>query len=327
MFLLRFSLIAFFFLISTHAYPTLAQVQGNLRGNTEPFQVTGQVRYVNGNPANDVLVHLETLTGGYVGDVRTDRLGKFRFQSLLPIQYQLTIRIPGFKEINHEVNLVMVSSENLQFQLVADPPARPAASKTILDANVPAEARKEFEKAEVALDTLKKERIPEGVQHLEKAISLYPNFLEAQLKLGVAYMDLQRWDKAEQELRRALDINPKTANALFALGEIYWRQKKYGEAESVLREGLSVEDRSWQGRFTLGRVYWSKGEITKAARQVAIALQLNPNLAEAHLLAGDILLRGNKRDDALAEFQEYLRLAPNGEYAQQVRTAVEKLKK
>ena len=325
--MLRFSLIALVFLLSAVSCPALAQVQGNLRGNTEPFQVTGQVRYVNGTPANDILVHLETLTGGYVGDVRTDRQGKFRFQNLLPIQYQMRIRIPGFKEIDHEVNLVMVSSENLQFQLVADAPARPPLSKTVLDASVPAEARKEFERAEAALETHKKEKISEGIHHLEKAISLYPNFLEAQLKLGVAYMDLQQWDRAERELRRALEINPKTANALFALGEIYWRQKKYDQAESALREGLSIEDRSWQGHFTLGRLYLSKGDIAKAGKQIALAIQLNPNLAEAHLLAGDILLRANKREDALAEFQEYLRLAPNGEYVEQARAAVEKLKK
>jgi len=326
MFHLRVTLISLF-LVGAFNHSVSAQVMGNLRGNTEPIQVSGQVRYVNGNPANDVLVRLETLTGGYAGDVRTDRLGKFRFQGLLPIQYQLTIRIPGFKEIDHEVNLVMVSSEYLQLQLVPDSPPHSPGSKVVLDVNVPAEARKEFEKAEAALDTQKKEKITEGIQHLEKAISLYPNFLEAQLKLGVAYMDLQQWDQAARELRRALEINPKTANALFALGEIYWREKKYDQAEEALRAGLSIEDRSWQGHFTLGRLYLSKGDITKAGKQIALAIQLNPKLAEAHLLAGNILLRANKREDALAEFQEYLRLAPNGEFVEQARAAVEKLKK
>ena len=196
----------------------------------------------------------------------------------------------------------------------------------MLDASVPAEARKEFEKADEALATGKRERIEEGIRHLEKAISLYPNFLEAQLRLGAAYMDLHEWDKAEQALRRALEINPRTANAYFALGEIYWRQKKYSEAEKILREGLGIEDRSWRGHFTLGRVYWSKGDLAKAGPQVGLAIQLNPNFAEAHLLAGNILLRVNKREDALVEFQEYLRLAPKGEFAAQARTTVEKLK-
>ena len=123
-----------------------------------------------------------------------------------------------------------------------------------------------------------------------------------------------------------LEINPKTANAYFALGEIYWRQNKYDQAEKHLRDGLAIEDRSWLGHFTLGRLYISKGDVAKAGRQIALTIQLNPNLAEAHLLAGNLLLRANKRDDALAEYEEYLRLAPKGEYAAQARAAVIKIK-
>ena len=166
----------------------------------------------------------------------------------------------------------------------------------------------------------------EGVSHLEKALSIYPHFLQAELRLGATYMDLHEWDKAEQALRRALEINPKAANAYFALGEIYWRQKKYSEAEKSLREGLAIEDRSWQGHFTLARVFWSKGDLSKAGRQVGLAIQLNPNFAEAHLLAGDIHLRANNREYALEQFQEYLRLAPKGEFAAQAREAVRKLR-
>jgi cytochrome c-type biogenesis protein CcmH/NrfG len=312
------------------ACPALAQGSAaQLHSSTEPIQVTGQLRYQNGQPATDVVVRLDSLSGGVAGEVRTDRLGKFRFQNLFPIQYQVIIRQPGYQEIQREVNLVMVSTENLQLSLVPDTPSvssKPPPSGFVIDANVPPEARKEFEKADAALATAKKEKIPDGIQHLGRAISLYPNFLEAHLKLGVAYMDLQQWDKAEGALRRALQINPKTANALFALGEVYWKQDKYMAAEKVLREGLSIETRSWQGHFTLGRLYWSRGDIAKAGRQVGLAIQLNPNFADAHLLAANILIRANKREDGLLEYREYLRLEPRGEYATQVREIIAKLK-
>ena len=312
------------------ASPVLAQLgRQPLHSSTEPIQVAGQLRYVqSGRPAEEVIVRLESLIGGVAGEVRTDRLGKFRFQGLQPVQYHVIIRQPGFQEIQSEVNLVMTSAEYLQLQLIPDlsyAAARPAINRTVLDASVPAEARKEFARADETLATGKRERMAEGILHLEKAISLYPGFLEAQLKLGVAYMDLQEWDKAEQALRRALEINPKTANAYFALGEIYWRQKRYAEAERNLREGLAIEDRSWRGHFTLGRVFWSNGDLSKAGRQVGLAIQLNPNFAEAHLLAGNILLRANNPDDALDQFQAYLGLAPKGEFAAQAREAVRKL--
>ena len=68
------------------------------------------------------------------------------------------------------------------------------------------------------------------------------------------------------------------------------------------------------------------GDIIKAGRQVALTLQLNPNLAEAHLLGANTLLRARKQEDALLEFEEYLRLTPNGPYSAPVRRTVDKLK-
>jgi Tfp pilus assembly protein PilF len=299
------------------------------RSSTEPTEIRGQVRYAHGGtPAIDVVVRLDQLSGGSVGEVRTDRLGKFRFTNLLPIQYHVMVRHPGYQEILREVNLIMTRSEYLQLQLMPDNPlvAQPASSAKILDANVPTEARKEFEKSEVLLATGKKDKMKEATRRLEKALVIYPKFLEAQLRLGTAYMDLQQWREAEQVLLQALKNNPRTPNVLFALGELYLQEQKTSEAENVLRQGLEIEQRSWQGHFTLGRVFLRKGDIVNAGRQIAITLQLNPNLAEAHLLAGNILLRARKSEDALFEFEEYLRLAPKGKYAAQTREVVRKIK-
>jgi tetratricopeptide (TPR) repeat protein len=56
-------------------------------------------------------------------------------------------------------------------------------------------------------------------------------------------------------------------------------------------------------------------------------LQLKPDFAEAHLLAGNILLKVNQQERALAEYNEYLRLDPKGEFASATRELVEKLGK
>jgi Tfp pilus assembly protein PilF len=297
----------------------------------QPVQITGFLRYADGSPASEINVRLDRFSGGYAGDVRTDRLGKFRFTGLQPIQYHLVVHQPGYLDIEREVSLVLVTTENLQLTLIPDRwavgnKAAPPSSKVILDASVPAEARKEFERADAILATQKKEKSGEAVLHLQKALQLYPSFLEAQLKLGAVYMDMLQWDNAEQALKRALVINPKTVNAYLALGEVYSRQQRYSEAEKALRDGLLVEDRSWQGHYALARLYYTKGELSRAARQVGLTIQLNDGFADAHLLAANIHLKVNNRQDALEQFQAYLRLAPKGEFAAQARQSIEKLK-
>lgn len=309
--------------------PLVAHSQ--IRSAAQPAEIHGQLRYaVGGAPAADVVVRLDQLSGGFINEVRTDRLGKFRITNLAPVQYQIIIRHPGYQEIQREVNLVMQSSEYLQLQLVEEKnfaiTAKPVTSG-VINANVPAEARKEFERGELLVNSGDRKKMVEGIPHFERAIALYPDFLEAKLKLGTTHMDLKEWSEAEQVLVAANKAHPQNANVLFALGELFLQQKKTDAAEKALRAGLEVEPRSWQGHFTLGRLYYDGGDIVKAARQVAIALQLNPNFAEAHLLAGNIFLRARKPAEAQSEFQEYLRLSPNGQYAGQTKEILQKIKK
>lgn len=306
-----------------------ALAQG-VRPSSLPVTVHGQVRFAHGAiPAENVRVHLERFSGGLEAEAITDRTGKFRFSGLAPAQYVLTIHLPGFRDEQRQIDLQTTNSEYVLFQLMPeknDSRGTTAPATKTLYANVPVEAQKEFERGEAALQSDRQDKLERCIRHLERAVAIHPKFLEAQLKLGTVYMDLNQWQKAEQALRRALEIDPQIPNALFALGELNLQQKRYAEAERLLLDGLRIENRSWQGHFTLGRLYWNKGDLPKAGRQIALTLQLNPNLADAHLLGGNILLRAGKREDALLQFEEYLRLAPKGEYAMQAREAVRKLK-
>src|SRR6267142_5740957 len=175
--MIRLKLFSMTILLTLACYPVLGQSSQPLFSPTQPIQITGYLRYANGSPASDVVVRLDKLSGGFVSDVRTDRLGKFRFTQLAPQQYFVVIRHPGYREISREVNLVMVPSENLQLALIPDPntvgnrPA-PASSKLVLDASVPLAARKEFEKADEILATQKKEKTGEAMAHLQKALLL-----------------------------------------------------------------------------------------------------------------------------------------------------------
>jgi tetratricopeptide (TPR) repeat protein len=317
--------------------PAFGQVQyeGRTTGN-----ITGQVRYAQGGqPAFNVLVSCDSFSGGLIGQENTDRNGRFQFRNVALAQYVIIVRVPGYVEERETVELQGSPDQYLQIRLRPDGSGTSnAAAPPILDANVPADARKEFEKADAALASNKKEGTEEGIRHLEKAISIYPRFVQAQLKLGTAYMDLGQWDQAEKILLNALATEPKTANALFALGETYLSQKKDSEAEKVLLQGLQIEDRSFQAHLTLGRVYWdmalkTKDEaqarplLDKSYEQAKRALELNPGLAGGHLLKGNLLLRVRRAPDALHEFEEYLRLDPKGQLADQTRAVVEKIKK
>ena len=317
----------------------LAQVQnGPASGAT--VEINGQVRFVDGGaPAQNILVRLESYdSGGSISEAFTDRLGKFRFTGLQPAQYSVKVHQTGYRDTQQSVDLQTSSSGLVMLQLAKESTGSTPTVTGSIDANIPAPAQKEFDRGLVALSEGGKEKTALAVRHFEKAVSIYPKFVEARLRLGTGYMDLEQWDKAEEALRTTIEVDAKAANALFALSEIYLRQNKITDAEEVLLKGLAIEDRSFLGHLNLARVNWersraikdlsqAKPSLEKAYEEIKRALQLNPNLAAAHLLKGNLLLRVARTTDALVEFDEYLRLEPNGTLANETRALVDKIKK
>lgn len=299
-------------------------------------QIQGQVRYADTNQAA-VRVPVRCNGVGCIPILMTDNNGKFVFNVSVG-HYTISVQVPGYLQQEESRDLLdLQSNEYIFFKLKPDGTAR-AAPGAAVDANIPEAARKEFTKAEEALATGKKEKLEEAVQHLEKAVTLYPKFLEAQLKLATTYMDLQQFDKAELALKKTLEIDPKAANALFALGEVYLRAKKDEDAEKVLLQGLEVEDRSSQGHLTLASVYVDmaakiKDETqnrpfrVKAYDQVNESLKYNANNALAHWIKGNLLVSVGRNQDAQHEFEEYVRLDPKGPMADKAKTFIERIKK
>jgi tetratricopeptide (TPR) repeat protein len=284
-------------------------------------QITGQVIYSDtGQAAFNVPVHCIGTAANT--QTQTDRSGRF-VCNVAAGHYDVTVDAPGYGRQTLSVDILdSNATEFTTFRLRPD--VSPAAA--------------EFQKAQALFATGKKEDTEEGIRHLEKALSMSPKNTEAQLRLSTAYMDLRQWDKAELALKKTIELDPKAANAYFALGEVYLRQKKDDQAEKVLRDGLAIESHSAQAHLALARVYWDKfgtvkeeaqwrPPLEKAYQEVKQALELDPNLAAAHLLKGDLYFKVRRAEDALKEFDEYLRLDPNGEFAPQTRELAEKIRK
>jgi len=296
--------------------------------NNQGFEVSGQVSLSDtGAPAQNVPVRLERFTGGLVDQINTDGRGRFRFPNLQRGYYRVVIHAPGLKPSQQDADLQLIAKAYLVFELVSEHGNLLTGSTLTpdaIDARVPAAAREEFVLGRAALV---RKSYPEAVVHLQKAVAGYPEFFDARLLLATAFIDLREWSKAEGILHGTLDLKPDNPTTLTSLGEVYWRQKRFKDAEETLLAGLKVDDKSWFGYFTLGRLYWDMNEINKSAGAVGRTLQLKPDFAEAHLLAGNILLRMNQQERALVEYQEYLKFSPKGEFAPQARDMIQKLQK
>jgi tetratricopeptide (TPR) repeat protein len=257
------------------------------------------------------------------------------------MQYIVTVHAPGFIDVRENIDLLTANTGYLNVELIEDKNSvgadRPGAKPGVINASVPAAAQTEFTRAKTLLAANTPGAADDAIKSLEKAVAIYPKFLEAQIMLGLAYMDLHKWDKAERPLQSAIDINPQASAAYFALGEVYFREKMYPEAERAVQSGLRHEPGAAQGHLTLATIYWVKAPLAKdeqefrtnaenAWKEVSSAIRIDPKLAEAHLLAGNLLLRARRANDALTEFETYLKLRPDGEFAAETNALVKKIR-
>jgi Tfp pilus assembly protein PilF len=315
-------------LVSVFATEALAQRDFDPLAPGSMFEISGQVRSADNKTVENVLVRVETHSGALVDQITTDSMGRFRFTKLRQGQYRVSASGAGVISPLQIVDLSRSSPRpHIFLQLVPEEPtfgSRAPARGGVIDVRVPAEARAAFEKGRTAVSEKKPNA---AISYFRKAVEIYPDFHDAHMSLGRLYMDASEWEKAEASLRQAVKTNPKAVTAMVSLGEVYRRLKKYPEGEEVLGEALKVDNNSWESNFTMGRIHWELKDIVKAGKYVARAIELEPNVAESHLLAGNIFIRAGLPAQALIEYEEYLRLAPQGEFSAQTQALVAKLKK
>lgn len=290
------------------------------------YEVSGQVRSANNKTVENAMVKLETHSGALVDQGTTDSMGRFRFTRLRSGTYKVSATAGNAVPQSQVVDINRGNPRpHLLFQLVTEPANSPPPARVgVIDVRVPVEAKTAFDKAQ---SEVAEKKTDAAILHFRKAIEIYPEYYDAHIALGQLYMDNNEWDKAEASFRQAMTVNPKAVRAMVSLGEVYRREKKYEQADKVLTDALKIDNNSWESNFTLGRIYWERKDIVTAGKYVARTLEINPDVAEAHLLAGNIFVRAGLPANALVEYQEYLRLAPNGEFAAQTQSLVERLKK
>jgi Flp pilus assembly protein TadD len=295
-------------------------------------QIDVQVRNPDGTPARrGIHVLLESGEGGVVDDCLTIEKGKCTF-TLSTGVYIVRLNEAGYRPVSVRIDLIGIIR---QFAMLDLKPleekgtAAPAHNENlgtqvpVLELNVPEKARQEFELGQKSLE---ERQIDEGIAHLKKALSLYDAFSQAHLLIGSAYLEQKRWTEAQTSLENAIRLNSKLAEAYVELGAVFNQMREYPKAEAALMRGLELNPDSPMGHYELAKALWALGRWQDAAPHASAAVVAMPDLAGAHVVLGNILLRRQDLDGALRQYQAYLRLEPNGSMAAETRGMIEKIK-
>jgi Flp pilus assembly protein TadD len=290
---------------------------------TSRLSVSGYVRDAQDHTALEAIqVELRALAGGTVARAFTSN-GSFRFDNIGAGTYTLVVEQMGYEATSQQVDVVNGPVSGLSVELrrvreAGNVVAKGPSTVSARELSIPRNAHTDMEKGMVLLQ--EKSDYPGSVKQFERAIHEYPDYYEAYVQMGVAYMHLGNAANSEQALRKSLELSQEhDVDGLFWLATLFSNGERFADAEAPARKAVQLDPNSWQANSELARALLglNRGAEAEKSAQAAVKLQAgNPLL---YLLLANIHNQLQNDGALLEDLNNYLRLAPTGRFAEQAR--------
>ncbi len=125
----------------------------------------------------------------------------------------------------------------------------------------------------------------EAIANFFRASQLAPMEPKVWNALGLAYMEVQEYAKAENALNKALQVDRSFTEAKLNLGVLYYRQRAYEKALNTLKEVLQDEafPQKHMAYYHLAKVYQAMDNKEEYIKNLNKAVAYNPLFVDAQL--------------------------------------------
>ena len=294
-------------------------------------QVVGKVNLPSGANPGAVYVKVENLNTTILNSVYTDVQGRFYMDGIPRSDPNLFLIVEqeGYKPIRQQLDIVQRQGVliNIFLEPEAGPDARIGDGLLPVDlgqllANIPEEAREEYEKA---LEESEDGDHSDAIRRLEKALELAPDFYDARIKLGLEYVELGQYRNAEQAYEQARRTSPNGALAPLNLGVLYYQEgegqraaeeipeaaQSYEKARDSLEESVELSPLSATAQFYLGAALYRLQSYGEAEERLQRALEIEAGHGQARLMLLNVYARQTRYEAALEQAVAFLEENPD----------------
>ncbi len=162
----------------------------------------------------------------------------------------------------------------------------------------------------------------QAIQHYLKTLEADPAFTYAYNNLGLLYEESHDVRNAEKAYKQALKQDHDYNLARLNLGNLYAANGQYELAEKTLSDAQLREPENEWVYYYQGNMYLRKGAFEQAVNAYSRALEINPKHSTTYYLLAVSLTKLKKMDDALQASLSYMQLAPDGEYAREMKSLI-----
>jgi Tfp pilus assembly protein PilF len=277
------------------------------------------------------LVHVST---AFYARARADSRGRFRFKEIPPGTYSLSIVVPGAGELRSTVDVTLAFADGRgrvekRFVFDEEKLAREAlplnqGMVSVRQLSIPRKARREYSDAR---DDLRRQRFDSARRHLERAVEIAPQFLEALNYLGVLAYQRGEFGVAEGYFQQALDVDPEAYEPLVNLGGALLALGRTEEALEINRQAQQAQPQDALANSQLGLSYYLLGKDEDALNYLLLAREIDPaHFTNPQLPLANIYLRNSNQQAAIEELEDFLERHPDSPEGDSVRAMLRRIR-
>jgi len=135
--------------------------------------------------------------------------------------------------------------------------------------------------------------------------------ITAVLQSGLDLHRAGRLVEAEATYRRVLEMHPRHALSSHLLGLIAFQYDKLDLAAKYIEQAIRWDAYHAPFRADLGEIYRALRRIPEAIETYRKAIELNPEMPDAHTHLGTLLESSGQDDEALESYRRALAIDPN----------------
>ena len=200
----------------------------------------------------------------------------------------------------------------------------PSNSVSALDLKAPGKAKHEYEQG---YQLLMQNKLKAAVEHLTKAITIYPKFVAAHNALGTAYLNLGQNEQALAEFTQSVALDDHLPNSYLNLGCTQLALNRYPAAEDSLRKASSIAPLDLQLKVALAYAEFANHDypaVLATAQQVHKGK--HPGAAVVHFFAAGAWESQDNLSEAQREMETLLHEDPKSVSADQFRQVLAEIK-
>ena len=239
---------------------------------------------------------------------------------------ELRINVPGYQPLMNTIteppDLRSVDVGTLELRRIA---GVSGSSISVTSMLVPGAARKEFDKG--AADA-RNNKLPSATQHFEKAVAAYDKYAAAWTNLGQIYSKTHEMEKAQQAFQKAITADPKYIPPYLGLATLFIQTQQYEGAVDMAGKALELDSNLGVASFLEATGNYKLNHMDEAEKSARDAeKEPHQNFPQVHVILTDILLRKQDYSDAAAEMRAYLKEAPAGSFAADMKKNLDQIDK